>query len=161
MNSAPEYAEIRAIFHARILADWYQTHKGRDAAYSSVIGSGDVHNWYNNGNWTPQEVFNEYVRNLQQPTEFRIETQHGNFTEIQNITYGGVDLSHVDARSINFTSQMKERVMQAVFQPGDDRSEKTLIGALRTRQKGVLYRPSPEAIRKAGERRRLWFLRQK
>ncbi|WP_143309313.1 hypothetical protein, partial [Candidatus Entotheonella palauensis] len=67
VNTAPEYAELRSIFRTLILAAWYKRMRPQGMAFSHVMGSGDVREWYHHTSWDPRHVFNEYVESLRNP----------------------------------------------------------------------------------------------
>ncbi|MFE5334612.1 hypothetical protein ACFQ8E_01765 [Isoptericola sp. NPDC056573] len=91
VNSAPEYADLRRVYTARVAAEWI---KDRDAerpgAFHDVIGSGDVSAWPARTEYDPKDVYDEY-RELLKTVQYRYEYEHGE-QEFYIEIFGGIVL---------------------------------------------------------------------
>ena len=123
VNTAPEYRDIRNIYHSRIIAEWYKTqHRVSGQAFANVIGRGKVTEWYSTTPWNPQELFKAYVQSITQG-EFNItrqsQTTEGNYimTRTRAYFYGGVDFTKIETTPIAYSALVaqKPNVDQQVF----------------------------------------------
>jgi alpha/beta superfamily hydrolase len=65
VNTAPQYRELRQIFHSRVVAEWYKTrHEPAAPAFSRALDAGDTRAWRSQQQWTPSDVFRRYVESL-------------------------------------------------------------------------------------------------
>ncbi|MCF4121070.1 hypothetical protein L1785_08755 [Antribacter sp. KLBMP9083] len=88
VNTAPEYADLRRVYTARVAAEWLkQRDAERPGAFHDVIGSGDVSGWPARTEWDPQDVFDAYLERLQTPL-YRYEWTHGDMEYWLEITGG-------------------------------------------------------------------------
>lgn len=139
VNEAPEYADLRRVYRARIAADWI---RGRDqlrpTAYSEEIDSGDVAAWPLETAWNPKDVFRAYVRSYKEG-EYRVtrkttrNTSIGRRSWTRTYVQGGVDLSRVP--KVSLTSDSAARLLppaglaeQSLQQPVSTESEIWLGG---------------------------------
>lgn len=91
VNTAPEYADLRRVYTARVAAQWLKERDAeRPGVFHDVIGSGDVSPWPARTPWDPQDVFDEYIEQMSTPL-FRYEWTHGDMEYWMDIV-GGVTL---------------------------------------------------------------------
>jgi hypothetical protein len=114
VNTAPEYAELRRVYRSRVAAEWYrQRSSSKTAAYRDMINNGDVSSWPARQNWSPKQVFNQYVNSVTKG-EFHVETsdtwREGNiiYTQKYLYAYGGVDFTRVLFKQLNSTDFQKK-----------------------------------------------------
>jgi hypothetical protein len=90
VNTAPEYADLRRVYSARVAAEWLKERDAeRPGAFHDVIGSGDVSDWPARTAWDPQDVFDAYLERLQTPL-YRYEWTHGDMEYWIEVT-GGIE----------------------------------------------------------------------
>lgn len=90
VNTAPEYADLRRVYTARVAAEWLKERDAeRPGAFHDVIGSGDVTDWPARTVWNPQDVFDAYLERLQTPL-YRYEWIHGDMEYWIEVT-GGIE----------------------------------------------------------------------
>ncbi|MDQ3274219.1 MAG: hypothetical protein M3Q39_04095 [Actinomycetota bacterium] len=96
VNHAPEFAELRRVYLSRVAAEWYRERHSHGGALSSMIDSGKVSAWPALQQWSPHQVFDQYV-NSYQKKEFNITKRVTRSDTIYEATYtyGGVDFSNV------------------------------------------------------------------
>ncbi len=95
VNTAPEYAELRRVYLARIAAEWYRQRSARrTTAFSGIIDSGSTARWPARTPWKPKDVFDAYVKSYTNG-EFNVthKTVKGTYVETVTYVYGGVDFS--------------------------------------------------------------------
>lgn len=81
MNSAPQYADLRKVYSSLVLACWYKkTFRGTSAPYANRIENGDLGRLTSSEAWSPQKLWGNYVRSVNQG-EY-------NFTEESRETHG-------------------------------------------------------------------------
>jgi hypothetical protein len=121
VNNAPEYAPIRRAFLARVLAQWIRKRhqEGHPTSFDDLVDSGDLGPARLQGGWRPKQVFDSYVRSIQDG-EFTYHQTVGNGS-IREIKLGGVDFSKVDSTPISAArmDQQHPRLTQAVRASGD------------------------------------------
>ncbi|MGH3379555.1 MAG: hypothetical protein ACRDP6_32955 [Actinoallomurus sp.] len=121
VNTASEYAPIRRAFLARILAQWIRKRhqEGHPTSFDDLVDSGDLGPAKLQGGWRPKQVFDSYVRSIQDG-EFTYH-QTGKNGSIREIKLGGVDFSKVGSTSISAAQmdQQHPRLAQAVRASGD------------------------------------------
>jgi hypothetical protein len=114
VNTAPEYAPIRRAFMARIVAQWIRDRhaSGQRTSFDSLIDSGNIGPAELQDGWQPQQVFNAYVKSLQDG-EFTYNTtiHQGGATYIQKITIGGVDFTSLNPTAVS-AAQMNQQYPQ-------------------------------------------------
>lgn len=124
VNTAPEYRDIRTIFHSRIVAEWYRTqHRDNARAFVDILGSGDVKDWYSITPWDPQTLFEAYVQSVTNG-EFNITRQtqviEGNqiITSKRTYFYGGVDFTKIEMETIDYSTLVasKPDVLREIFE---------------------------------------------
>jgi hypothetical protein len=90
VNTAPEYAELRRIYLSRVLSEWYRQH--------STVGvdTGDVTAWPARQDWSPRQVFDQYVQSYKKG-EFNVTHKETGdyYTTTETYFYGGVDFGKV------------------------------------------------------------------
>jgi hypothetical protein len=97
VNTAPEYAELRGVYRSRVAAEWYrQRSASKETTYRSMVNNGDVSSWPARQNWSPNQVFNQYVSSLKN-SEFRVTRtkQEGNMLYTEIYVFGGVDFTNI------------------------------------------------------------------
>ncbi|PUB29742.1 hypothetical protein C8K30_102117 [Promicromonospora sp. AC04] len=91
VNTAPEYADLRRVYTARIAAEWLRERDAvRPGAFHDIIDSGDVSQWPVREGWDPQSVYDEFLE-ARQTVQFRYEYEHGGMDYYQDVT-GGIAL---------------------------------------------------------------------
>jgi hypothetical protein len=94
VNHAPEFAELRRVYLARVAAEWYrQRHAG---TLTSMIDSGNVRQWPALQSWSPTDVFNAYVKSYKNH-EYNVTktVDRGNYRYTFTYSDGGVDFGDV------------------------------------------------------------------
>lgn len=97
INLAPEYAELRQVYLSRVAAEWYrQRSLDTETTFEPLIDSGNVSLWPAIQDWSPREVFDEYVESFTNG-EFRVEREvrQGDTIYTYLYVYGGVDFAAV------------------------------------------------------------------
>jgi hypothetical protein len=114
VNKAPEYAELRRVYRSRVAAEWYrQRSESKATAYREMVNNGDVSSWPARQNWSPKQVFNQYVNSFTKG-EFHVvhnsKWQEGNiiYTQKKFYVYGGVDFSRVFFKKLSSTDFQKK-----------------------------------------------------
>ena len=111
VNTAPEYAPIRRAFMARIVAQWIRDRyaSGQRTSFDSLIDSGNIGPARLQDGWQPQQVFNAYVKSLQDGEFTYNSTFHqGGATYIQKITIGGVDFTSLHPTAVSAAQVSQE-----------------------------------------------------
>ncbi|WP_346180085.1 hypothetical protein [Streptomyces osmaniensis] len=109
INTAPEYAELRRVYLARVAAEWYrELSRTKDTTYGDLIDSGDIDTWRRTGDWRPTDTFDRYVDSYTKG-EFKVtdRTTEGDTTYVRSYVYGGVDLTRIPLKTVTddrFTS---------------------------------------------------------
>ncbi|GIM89362.1 nucleic acid/nucleotide deaminase domain-containing protein [Paractinoplanes toevensis] len=98
VNNAPEFKDLRRVYISRVAAEWYRdrmTADGRAAAEG--IDSNDVSTLERADDWSPTDVFNQYLKEI-----------YGTTYELPNgvkVTTGGVDFTQpVKTTKLNDTA---------------------------------------------------------
>ncbi|WP_410628213.1 hypothetical protein [Amycolatopsis sp. cmx-8-4] len=102
VNQGPEFAELRRIYLSRVAASWYRDRHSRDGALAGMIDSGNVAAWPALRDWSPRQVFDQYVDSYNKK-EFDVSrrVKVGN-TEYQvTYTHGGVDLTGIQLNQLS------------------------------------------------------------
>ncbi|MGW4367809.1 hypothetical protein ACWEKT_19395 [Nocardia takedensis] len=124
VNRAPEYADLRRVYHSRVAAQWIRERAGTGrTAYSEIIDSGDVSRWAGEP-WNPLEVFQQYVDSYKNG-EFNVthETRSGDVIQTRTYVFGGVDFSASPSAPVSDTtfardwSHVSDTVTSAVSAP--------------------------------------------
>jgi hypothetical protein len=140
VNKAPEYAELRRVYRSRVAAEWYRLRSASKAtAYRDIVNNGNVSFWPARQNWSPKQVFNQYVNSFTKG-EFHVvhsrKWQEGNtiYTQKQFYVYGGVDFTNVffkQLSSIDFQKtqgDFRQVVDNAMKSPVADQRGKIWLG---------------------------------
>ncbi|MFJ4843039.1 LPXTG cell wall anchor domain-containing protein [Streptomyces sp. NPDC088746] len=104
INTAPQYADLRRVYTARVAAEWVRLQDAKEATdYRKVINSNDVKAWplrAPNQDWDKDELFQKY-RDVFLNGEFQydVDTAEGVMVYI----VGGVDFSKQPKRNISGT----------------------------------------------------------
>jgi hypothetical protein len=121
VNNAPEYAPIRRAFLARVIAQWIRKRhqEGHPTSFDDLVDSGDLGSANLQGGWRPKQVFDSYVRSIQDG-EFTYH-QTGKNGSVREIKLGGVDFSKVGSTPISAAQmdQQHPRLTQTVRASGD------------------------------------------
>ncbi|MFD6448331.1 hypothetical protein ACFWEJ_24725 [Promicromonospora sp. NPDC060204] len=90
VNTAPEYADLRRVYTARIAAEWLRQRDAvRPGAFHDIIGSGDVSQWPVREGWEPQDVYDAFLE-ARETVQFRYEYEHGGLDYYMDVT-GGIE----------------------------------------------------------------------
>ncbi|MFJ3496947.1 hypothetical protein ACIPPJ_25620 [Streptomyces sp. NPDC086091] len=102
VNKAPEYADLRQVYLARVAAEWYRGLSTRKhTTYGALLNSGDITDWQVKGGWTPRDTFDAYVESYAKGEfEATDETTGDGATLVTKYSYGGVDLTTVPVRKV-------------------------------------------------------------
>lgn len=135
VNTAPQYAELRAVFHARIVADWLRQNAATTSGVIARMQALDPE-VPARIRWSPEQMFAEYVRSLNHG-EFRVSQRsvEGNRIAIRTYVYGGVDFTNIpikrlDSRQLRAQDpQLDRRVLDALLDPrGSARGDVRWVG---------------------------------
>jgi hypothetical protein len=163
VNQAPEYRDLRNVFHSRIAAEWYRTQHvaGGPALFSGLINRGTAEGWYSATPWSPREVFERYRRSVTEG-EFNITRKstrtEGNtiITTIRTYFYGGVDFTEIPHDSIpaeevlaqipDLGSQLFNAVFTSEGYWGDDEAWFGGVYVVNPREGSAGSLPQPTAV---------------
>ncbi|MEH1014825.1 hypothetical protein V6U90_17150 [Micromonospora sp. CPCC 206060] len=137
INHGPEFVELRRVYLSRVAAGWYRERHSQGGTLSSMIDSGDVTVWPALKNWSPRQVFDQYVEAYQKK-EFNITRQvpRGNMIYEATYTYGGVDFSKVELNKAPQAlfqqnhANLPATVQRSIQQPAPDEHGKVWLGAV-------------------------------
>ncbi len=86
VNDAPEFKDLRRVYISRVAAEWYRDRMTADGrAAGAGIDSNDVSTLEREDDWSPTDVFNQYLKEI-----------YGTTYELPNgvkVTTGGVDFT--------------------------------------------------------------------
>lgn len=125
INTAPDYADLRRVYLARVAAEWYRNlSRTRHTTYGALIDRGDARAWPTKTSWKPTDTFNEFVKSYTKG-EFKVtrRTSQGNADYVTTYTYGGVDLTKVplrDAPAATFAAQVERSLRTSDVSGKDD-----------------------------------------
>jgi hypothetical protein len=149
VNTAPEYTELRRVYRSRVAAEWYRQRSASKAtAYREMANNGDVSSWPARQNWSPRQVFDQYVNSFTKG-EFHVvhsrKWQEGNTIYIQKsfYVYGGVDFTKVffkQLNSIDFQKtqgDLRQVVDNAMKSPVADQRGKIWLGGSTITSKAI------------------------
>ncbi|MFF8280864.1 hypothetical protein ACF05T_33185 [Streptomyces lateritius] len=159
INTAPEYAELRRVYLARVAAEWYrELSRTKATTYRGLVDKGDITPWQTESDWKPTDTFDQYVRSYTKG-EFKVSkrTTSGDKIYVRTYSYGGVDLTRISLRKVSddrFTAQhagLTKDIDQSLNAPRPSTGGDTvLLGAPTPRQAAGLGRPeeltSPAAL---------------
>lgn len=94
VNTAPEYQDLRSVYHSRVAAEWIrQRNEVKPGAYAKIIGSGNVDQWPARTPWKPTDVFAEYLKSYKEG-DFKFERKYEQDGELLTFEFvtGGVIL---------------------------------------------------------------------
>ncbi|MFD9326131.1 hypothetical protein [Streptomyces sp. NPDC060065] len=98
INTAPEYADLRRVYLARVAAEWYrERNRTKDTTYGELIDTGDITDWRTTDDWTPRDTFDKYVDSY---TEGEFDVTDKTADGAKNYVYGGVDLTRVSLQQV-------------------------------------------------------------
>ncbi|MDT0449421.1 hypothetical protein [Streptomyces hesseae] len=110
VNTAPEYAEIRRVYLARVAAEWYrELSRTKHTTYGDLIGKGDIESWRTTTDWKPTDTFDKFVESYTKG-EFNVthKTTEGNTIYARTYVYGGVDLKRIPFNKVSTDRFRKE-----------------------------------------------------
>ncbi|MGP9019909.1 LPXTG cell wall anchor domain-containing protein [Streptomyces sp. BR1] len=112
VNTAPQYADLRRVYSARVAAEYVRQ---QDAAsptdYHAIINSNDVRKWPiqgKNKGWTPRQTWDDYVKSFTKG-DYSYPCEMAGQQKI--CVMGGVDFSKSPKRNISrteFTTQHRQ-----------------------------------------------------
>ncbi|WP_433222549.1 hypothetical protein ACQP00_23765 [Dactylosporangium sp. CS-047395] len=134
VNHAPEFAELRRVYLARVAAEWYRERKS--GALTSMIDSGDVHRWPAMQSWQPKQVFDAYVKSYRDH-EYNVtkNVDRGGYRYTFTYSDGGVDFGDVKFSGVaksEFQQQygdVSKAVGQSFEQRAPDAHNRIWLGA--------------------------------
>ncbi|MBO4210603.1 metal-dependent hydrolase [Micromonospora echinofusca] len=137
INRGPEFAELRRVYLSRVAAGWYRERHRQGGSLSNMIDSGDVTIWPSMREWSPRQVFDQYVQAYQKK-EFNVTRRvpRGNMIYEETYTYGGVDFSKVELNRTPTGLFQKDHadlpaaVQRSVQQPAADGHGRVWLGAV-------------------------------
>lgn len=112
VNTAPEYAPLRQVFLARIVAQWIRDRheKGETTSFDKLIGSGGLGSAVQDGNWRPRQVYDAYLRSIREGDfTYKQTTQVGDTTVTYIMRTGGVDFSKLNSAKLS-AADMDRRI---------------------------------------------------
>ncbi|GAA2914830.1 hypothetical protein Acy02nite_91790 [Actinoplanes cyaneus] len=134
VNTAPEYADLRRIYLARVAAEWYRATSDTGPA-ADLIDSGDVSAWPLSEQWRPRTTFDDYVRSFHNGEyNFQREVRKGQTIWTYTYRYGGVDFGTVELAAVDEQTFQQQRpgaadaVAQSFTSAAADRSGRTWLG---------------------------------
>ncbi|OEJ62284.1 hypothetical protein BGM19_33965 [Streptomyces agglomeratus] len=151
INTAPEYAELRRVYLARVAAEWYrELSRTKPTTYRDLVDKGDITPWQTESDWKPTDTFDQYVRSHTKG-EFKVSkrTTSGNKIYVRTYSYGGVDLTRIPLRKVSddrFAAQhagLAKDIDQSLNAPRPASGGTVLLGAPTPRQAAGLG-PSEE-----------------
>ncbi|WP_146088336.1 hypothetical protein [Actinacidiphila yanglinensis] len=138
INTAPEYADLRRVYLARVAAEWYRDlSASKHTAYGDLVDKGDIDDWTTATSWKPTDTFHAYVDSYTKG-EFNVtrKTTEGDTVSTRTYVYGGVDLTKVPFQKVSDSSFKKQyahlpkSVGQSLDQPATDTASSTVwLGA--------------------------------
>ncbi|MFF3340149.1 hypothetical protein [Streptomyces flavidovirens] len=150
INYAPEYAELRRVYLARVAAEWYRgLSQSKDTAYGDLVDKGDVTDWQTETDWKPTDTFDRYVDSYSKG-EFKVteEEQRGDGrVYVRTYSYGGVDLSKIAMSKVSndrFTAEhatLAEDIDRSLNAPSAAGDDTVWLGAPTPRQAAGLGPP--------------------
>lgn len=118
VNTAPEYADLRRVYTARIAAEWLRQRDAvRPGAFHDVIDSGDVSAWPVREGWDPQDVYDAFLE-ARRTVQFRYEYEFGDQPYYLDVTGG-----------IEFPDAPRDPVSAAEFEREHPTLPRTVAGA--------------------------------
>jgi hypothetical protein len=136
VNAAPEYADLRRVYRSRVAAEWYrQRSTSKATTYRNMVNNGDVSSWPARQDWSPRQVFNQYVNSVKN-SEFRVtrKWQEGNMLYTEIYVYGGVDFAKIIFNNLTSTDfqrkwgDLRPVVNTSMKSPVADRSGRIWLG---------------------------------
>ncbi|MGW5425707.1 hypothetical protein ACWET9_00595 [Streptomyces sp. NPDC004059] len=101
VNTAPQYADLRRVYSARVAAEYVRQQDAQQASdYHSVINSGNVSRWplrAPNAKWTPKKTWDEYMVSFTKG-DYSYPCQFGGQQKM--CVMGGVDFSKAPRRNV-------------------------------------------------------------
>lgn len=128
VNNSAEYAALRSIYHARIIAEWFARHQDSGAAGTLAQAIGlekrSVENLRATRPWSPREIFDQYVKSVRDG-EFNIsyEEERDGYLIRRTYFFGGVDFKSIDIKTVSDTEllstepALEEQLFDAVATP--------------------------------------------
>ena len=108
VNTGSQYAELRTIFHSRIIAEWYKTiHKSEHRVFGEIIGQGKADPWKSSVPWNPRSIFEKYRRSIAEG-EYSLQEKNSvtrgthRLTTIKSYFFGGVDFISIKKKEITY-----------------------------------------------------------
>ncbi|WP_433139834.1 hypothetical protein ACQPZ8_40100 [Actinomadura nitritigenes] len=111
VNTAPEYAPIRRAFLARIVAQWIRKRHqdGHRTSFDKLIGSGNIGPAELQDGWTPRQVYDSYVRSIQNGDFSYTQTvDRGDMRVVRQLVTGGVDFSRIPMSPVGAERMKRE-----------------------------------------------------
>ncbi|MFE2373597.1 LPXTG cell wall anchor domain-containing protein [Streptomyces sp. NPDC059398] len=105
VNTAPEYADLRRVYSARVAAEYVRQQDAKNtktpSEYHAIINSNDVKRWplrSPNASWTPKKTYDDYVTSFTKgdysyPCEFAGQQK--------TCVMGGVDFSKAPRKNVS------------------------------------------------------------
>ncbi|MFB8070180.1 hypothetical protein [Streptomyces californicus] len=101
VNTDPDYADLRAVYTARVAAEYIRQQDAKKATdFRAIINSDDVSAWPlrdPHQDWTREQVWNRYMDSIKKGIEW-FELKYGG--KVYNQGVGGVDFSKQPKRNI-------------------------------------------------------------
>lgn len=103
VDSAPEFADLRRVYVARVAAEWYRGRTNdNDATFGRFVDSGDIDAWQTTTGWRPEQTYRAYLRSYREK-EYKVTTtvQLGNVTRRSVRSAGGVIFDRVELAELD------------------------------------------------------------
>jgi hypothetical protein len=80
VNTAPEYADLRRVYFARVAAEWYRERSESEATtFGHLIDRGDIDAWETRTDWEPIDTFKQYLHSH----------RHGEYKVVDEVEVNG------------------------------------------------------------------------
>ncbi|HEX6684790.1 MAG TPA: hypothetical protein VF062_18440 [Candidatus Limnocylindrales bacterium] len=103
VNTSAQFEDLRRVYLSRVAAEWIrQRSSGRTTAFSGIIGSEDVSKWPSRVPWDPREVFQRYLKSVNEGEYSTEHTFHQTGSPVTvMVSLGGVDFSSSPRDNLN------------------------------------------------------------
>ncbi|MEU9025670.1 hypothetical protein [Actinomadura sp. NPDC048394] len=111
VNADPAYAPIRRAFLARVVAQWIRKRHGdgHRTSFDGLIGSGDLGSAQLTDGWRPRQVYDSYVRSIQNGDfTFTRTVERGGVRMRTRVVTGGVDFSKIPMTPVDAARMDRE-----------------------------------------------------
>jgi uncharacterized repeat protein (TIGR01451 family) len=115
INTAPEFAELRRVYHSRVAAEWLRERSAEQrTAVSRIIDSGKIAPWVAETPWNPREVFDRFLGSFYND-KVTVQREHDGYVYDRVVPVGGVQFSQIQRHEVGkreFKARYPGRVAQ-------------------------------------------------